>query len=186
MECYLGEIKLVPWAVTPTGWLPCDGRTLQIAQNQALYSILGTAYGGDGKTTFNIPNLGGRVIMGTTTTWRTGASNCVGSHGGNASVTLTQDNMPPHTHTLQVSTDLGTSSNFAGNLCAAISSSTDPNPAPNPGPGPNLYAPMTGALTTTYPGQVSMEGAGTAHPNMQPYLVLRYIIATSGNYPPRD
>lgn len=171
MDSYIGQIRIVPWKTIPRGWLPCSGQVLNISQNQALYSLIGVTYGGDGKTTFHLPNLNGRVIMGTSRV----AGNViqVGTSGGATSVTLTAATLPPHQHTFQVSNTPGTTSTLAGNICAEVAT------------GQMLYGPMTANVIQMSPGIVDTAGGGAAHTNMQPYMALAYIICTAGLYPPR-
>lgn len=170
MEPYIGEIRLVPWKTIPSGWVSCSGQMLQIQQYQALYSLIGTCYGGDGKTTFQLPNLNGRVVMGTN------QSGQVGTHAGTANVTLTQANMPLHQHAFQVSTAAGTSNGIAGNICAAVAT------------GQNLYGPMNAPATTALnSGILETSGANAAHTNMQPYTAMSFIICVkNGIYPSHD
>lgn len=170
MDPYLGEIRTVPWKTIPTGWAACNGQTLQISQNYALYSLLGTSYGGDGRTTFMLPNLNGRVIMGCNLY---SSPDVVGTHGGATSVTLTQATLPPHQHAFQVSNAPGTVNTLPGNVYAEVAT------------GQMLYGPMTAPLTAMSPDIIEPAGDGAPHNNMQPYLALTYIICVNGFYPPR-
>lgn len=169
MDCYLGEIRLAAWAFdTSDGWMLCDGRQLQISRYQALYSLLGIAYGGDGKTYFNIPDLRGRtpVSIDGTQAYKMGAS------GGSETVTLTSTTIPAHTHTFQ-----GTSE-------------TADKPAVGTGAN-RLLGVSTASLYGAAANIVAMNdatseaGSSQAHNNMQPSLVVGYYIATMGMYPIR-
>jgi len=161
---YLSEIRIFPYGFAPRGWAPCNGQTLAISQNQALFALLGTTYGGNGISTFNLPNLQGAVPI------HAGNGYVQGQVGGSAQVTLTVANLPTHTHTLQAS-----SQNAGINLPAgALPGNTATvnfysNAAPNTAMSPNAIA-STG---------------GQPHPNMAPYLALNFCIATTGIFPSR-
>lgn len=169
---FLGEIKLLPFAYAPQGWALCNGAILPIASNQALYSLIGTRFGGDGKTTFALPNFNGRVAVQ--------APNMTsGGVGGAETVALTPATIPPHLHVLNAVNTAATAPNATGMMLAiAGESTTHPGPRPIYGTGA-VDAQLTAATVDT-------AGAGAAHPNMQPYLVLNYCIATRGLYPPRQ
>ena len=169
MEPYIGEIRLFAFGKTPTGWIVCDGRLLQVTANAALYSLLGTIYGGDGKSTFGIPDLRGRVPM------HYGPSNPIGQSAGTETVTLTAATMPMHTHQVAVNSTAPPATPAlppAGNYWAAA-------PVPHMSFGP-FGTPVAMANTV-----ISTAGADQAHPNMQPFQVLNFCIATLGYYPPQ-
>lgn len=163
---YLGEIKL--WAGSaqyiPKDWLPCDGRLLQTNQYQALYSLLGNRFGGNGTTTFALPDLRGRMIVGAHTYDS-------GSAGGAETVALSLSNLPPHTHAVSCSTTPAAQISPANNVPAVLTQ--------------DGYRPATN-LTGLYAGAVSATGGSEGHENMQPSLVLNYIICMTGTYPPRS
>lgn len=164
-EPYLGEIRLFANNFAPKGWALCQGQILSIQQNSALFSLLGTTYGGNGTTTFALPDLRGRVPIHFNSTFPLGAAQ------GEASHTLTNSEMPAHTH-------------------MASGSSTASQPTPNnqvwgTDTSVNLYGTAT-ALTTMNAGAISTTGGSQAHSNMQPYLVLNYCIALQGIYPTRN
>ncbi|KAB7744116.1 phage tail protein [Nostocoides sp. F2B08] len=164
---FLGEIKAFASAVIPRGWSPCDGRILPINQNQALFSLLGTTYGGDGRTTFALPDLRGRVPI------HTGATQPQGTVGGSETVALRSEQLPAHTHTWVASSTPGDTATPADNLLAA-SSATNPAWA---APGtPVAMAPET----------VATAGGGAPHENMQPWLAVQYCIAVQGIFPSRN
>lgn len=178
MEPFLGQIVLFAGNFAPRGWAFCDGQLLSIASNTALFSILGTTYGGDGRTTFALPDLRGRVPVGP----RTGpglSTRGLGQRGGTETVTLTEAKMPSHAHTYSpaASDQEGDSQSPGGNYwsadaagqSAAYRSSPDLDPGTSMGP------------------QVTNDaGGGEAHDNMQPFLGVNYIIALMGVYPSRN
>jgi microcystin-dependent protein len=162
---YLGEVKMVSFSFPPKGWALCNGQSLAINQNQALFSILGTTYGGNGVTTFALPNLQGRVPVHPDT----GGNYPLGSVGGSAAVTLAS-NQIGHTHPV--------------NATATASSNT---PGGNfPATGKVIYAPYnaTGSATMN-PNVIAPAGGSQPHNNLQPYTVINFIIALTGVFPSR-
>lgn len=164
---YLAEIKLVSFNFPPKGWAFCDGQILPINENQAIFSLLGTTYGGDGIRTFALPNLQGRVPL------HFGSGIPLGQAAGEYAVTLTTATMPAHAHQAQgVSTTANAPSPAAKTWAASID-----NPYSN---NPNIAsAPMNAA-------SVSQVGASQPHENRQPFLVLNYVIALEGIFPPQN
>lgn len=197
MEFYLGQILPFAGNFAPQGWHVCDGALLQIMQNQALYSILGVQYGGDGKTTFALPDLRGRTVIGAGV--GPGLANRVqGAKGGSETVTLTTAQIPAHAHTLTAQASVaipatkafsgtGTTNVPTGNILAA------PND-PNAG-DVNGYAAASSANTALGDAATaaaafnnaptSIVGSGGAHDNMSPFQVLNWIICIDGLYPVR-
>lgn len=167
-EPYLGEVRFFAFATVPKGWATCDGQLLAIAQNQALFSILGVAYGGDGKVNFALPNLQGRVPVH----WgqsATGAGSVqLGDSKGEATHTLLSTEMPLHNHVL-MGNDTPTAKTPAGNVWSGFN---------------NLYA--TTPNTVMAPTALATAGGGQPHSNLQPYLVGSYCIALIGVYPSRN
>jgi microcystin-dependent protein len=181
MENYLGEIRIFSFNQIPRGWVSCSGQLLPVAQNQALYALLGVAFGGNGVTTFGLPNLNGKSIVGTGTS-TSGTNYNIGQSAGTESVTLAPTQLPAHTHLMNTngSYDLGSpSTNFLA----------DPNvkgtsPVANKATV-NLYAPAGGAVTPLGPC-VTQAGNNQPHENRQPFLVMSYCIATQGIFPSRQ
>ncbi len=162
-EPFLAEIRLMSFNFAPKGWALCDGQFLPINQNQALFSLLGTTYGGNGQTTFALPDLRGRVPMG----WDGGHRHHLGDFGGAAAHTLSVGELPTHTHALNASAGDATAASPANARLAAVDNGFREG----------------GELTTLHPGSVTAVGGSQAHPNMQPYLALNYCIALQGIFP---
>jgi microcystin-dependent protein len=172
-EAFLGEIRMFGGNFAPVGWATCDGQLVQIVQNSALYAVIGTYFGGNGTSNFALPDLRGRVAIH----WGTGTGlspYTIGQHGGAEAVTLTVPNLPGHTH---VVTPLGSNS-------SQNTTNTDPT-AGFPGTSATQqYAPSsTGAMG---PAQCGSTGAGAGHANIQPFLAVTFIIATTGYFPVRN
>ncbi|AVS73403.1 phage tail protein [Paracidovorax cattleyae] len=176
-DAYIGEIRLFPFDWTPRGWLPCDGRTLTIQGNQALASLLGNQFGGDGKTNFNLPDLRGRVPVsqGVNPLTSPPVTYAVGNYGGLEGVALTAAQVPPHSHSVNA---VG-----AAATTGAVVTTSNVLPA-QPAAPHNLYAPA-GPAVGLAADSVSQEGANATHNNMQPSLVLNFCICTVGLYPQR-
>jgi microcystin-dependent protein len=166
-EPFLGEIRPFAFGIVPKGWAPCEGQLLSIMQNSALFSLLGTMYGGDGKTTFALPDLRGRVPLGVGQS-NYGQTFTPGMVAGETTHTLTVNEIPAHTHAVQASSVTGTLSTLQGNYFAGAMS----------------YAPT--ANTTMAADAISPTGASQPHENMQPYSAVNFCIALSGIYPPRN
>jgi microcystin-dependent protein len=162
---FLSEIRIVSFNFPPKGWAFCNGQLLPINQNQALFSLLGTTYGGNGQTTFALPNLQGRVPI------HMGSGHPIGEVGGEAAHTLTVSELPTHTHVVSAATGDGNLIIPGGALLAR----TPANPYQDPA---NL-----GAMN---PASVATTGGSQAHLNMQPYLVLNFCIALQGLFPSQN
>ncbi len=163
---HLGEIQFVAFNFAPTGWAFCNGQLLPINNNQALFSLLGTMYGGNGQTTFALPNLRGRVPVSA------GGGFEFGQTGGTESETLTVGQLPAHAHSYPVADHRG-STGDPGTPSGALFAS-----------GVQAYA--LAANATFAPSAVTSVGGSQAHTNMQPYLVLNAIIALQGIFPSRN
>lgn len=166
---YLGEIKILPWNWPPKGWALCNGALLPIQQYSALFSLLGTTYGGNGTTTFALPDLQGRVPVHRSQD----GSFQQGQKAGEEQVLLTQSTMALHNHALLGTTTAGDRKSPPSTY-AASSSATD-----------YYYSPPTNPVALN-PASIGPAGGNQAHPNMQPYLVISYCIATSGMFPSRN
>ena len=166
MEPFLGEIRPFGFNFAPRGWALCDGQILPINQNQALFSLLGTTYGGDGRTTFALPDLRGRSPIGFDN------QRPLGSRDGEEQVTLTLGQLANHDHSVNASSDAATAGTVTGNALA----NTGTSPA---------YG-NAASLVATNPAAVATAGGGQAHDNMQPFLTLNYCIAVQGLFPSRN
>jgi len=161
---FMGEVKIISWNFPPKGWAFCNGQFLPINQNQALFSLLGTTYGGNGQTTFALPDLRGRAPV------HFGQGIVLGEAAGQTAHTITMSEMPAHNHIPMANTA-----------------------APNQGnPGGNYWATLAGSYSTSSPdnvmnaGSVTPLGGSQPHQNMQPYLVVNFIIALQGIFPSRN
>ncbi len=170
-EPYLGEIRLVGFTYAPQGWAECNGQIMSIQQNVALFSLLGTQFGGNGIQTFALPDLRGRIPLHQGQA--PGGSNyTIGQVGGLENVTLNSSQMPTHSHTPPAASNtLGPDNNTQNEFWSA-SDADD-----------NIYA--TTANSTMNPGAIGSAGGSQPHNNMQPSLVLKYVIALQGIFPSR-
>jgi microcystin-dependent protein len=160
----MSEIKIVSFNFAPKGWALCNGQLLPINQNQALFALLGTTYGGNGQTTFALPNLRGQVPISF------GNGHTLGEKAGSTSVTITQQTMPQHLHIASALDANGTLSNPNGALLAKFN---------------NGYT-QAANLTSLLPSTVTSVGGSQAHTNMMPYLVLNFCIALQGIFPSQN
>jgi microcystin-dependent protein len=166
-EPFLGEIKIISWNYPPKGWAFCNGQQLQINQNQALFALLGTMYGGNGQTTFALPDFRGRAPV------HVGAGFIQGQAGGQTAHTLTMGEMPEHIHFANAANVDATSNTPSGTMVLAKSQ------------GASAYAGFQSpqSMLATI---LTNVGGSQAHNNMQPYLVLNFIIALQGIFPSRN
>jgi microcystin-dependent protein len=169
---YVGEIRMFGGSFAPVGWHFCDGSPMPIAENDTLFTLIGTTYGGDGQETFNLPNLAARIPVCVGTNPATGTTYSFGEMAGVESVTLTTQQLPNHTHTLMGSVDPGTSNSpqntVPGSLTVAsgqLPYGTDPPP--------------TGLL----PASITPAGGSQPHDNVQPFLAVSFIISLFGIFP---
>ena len=163
-EPFLSEIKIVSFNFPPKGWALCNGQLLPINQNQALFALLGTTYGGNGQTNFALPNLRGRLPI------HMGNGHTLGEAAGSTSVTVNIQQLPTHLHPLNVTNSNGAVANPSGNVLGAVN---------------NMYGPAA-SLTSMAPSSVTSVGGSQPHNNMMPYLVLNFIIALQGIFPSQN
>jgi microcystin-dependent protein len=163
---FLGEIKIMSFGFAPRNWAMCNGQFLPINQNQALFSLLGTMYGGNGQTTFALPDLRGQTPI------HQGQQNTIGTKGGEPAHTLTMSEMPQHVHAGQVQPANATTGNPANNFLAGVPTFAYRNNLSN--------------LTTLLPASVTNVGGSQAHENRQPFLTLTFCIALIGIFPSRN
>lgn len=159
---YLGELRLMSFGFPPRGWAHADGTTMSIAQNQALFSLFGTMYGGNGQTTFALPDLRGRTPI------HIGAGWVQGEFGGEEFHTVTLNELPQHAHALVVARGAGTTAVPTGNVLANLD---------------NGYRPPDGAVTALRSETITTRGGSQAHENRPPSLTLNWCVALSGVFP---
>lgn len=160
---FMSEIRIMSFVFPPKGWALCNGQLLPINQNQALFSLLGTTFGGDGRVNFGLPDLRGRTPI------HVGSAHTLGERGGEQAHTLSISEIPTHVHTASGTSNGATTNTVSGNVLA--------NGAPN-----ELYVGAVD-LTALHPGTIANVGGSQAHLNMQPFLVLSFCIALQGIFP---
>ena len=179
---FVAEIRIFAGNFAPSGWAFCNGQILPISQNTALFSLLGTNYGGDGKSNFALPNLQGCAPM----YWGQGpglSQRDLGESGGEQYVTLLQSEMPSHNHTLSATTTTGTTATSTNNQLALAMAGGGKQGG---GSAVNYYSSNANQATTALaPTALALAGGSQPHNNLQPYLTLNYCIALQGVYPPR-
>lgn len=168
---FVAEIRIFPFSFAPKGWAFCDGQLMAISQNTALFSLLGTFYGGDGKSNFALPNIQGCSVLHQGQ--GPGLSDYViGQTSGSQTVTLIQSEMPAHSHNLMATTGGADDNTPESNVFAR--------------PSTNVYAPGNSPVTAMAPLALAIAGGSLPHNNMQPYLTLNFCIALQGIFPPRS
>ena len=167
-EPFLAEIRIIGFNFAPRGWAFCDGQILPINQNQSLFALLGTTYGGDGRTSFALPDLRSRVPIHKGSS--NGTTHNLGTKGGAETITLVETEMPQHTHTIQASTDPSDNQTPTGLVLAKSG---------------QIYSNSTN-LVDMVSGTMANNGGGQAHDNMQPYLAINFCIALQGVFPSRN
>lgn len=164
---FLGEIKMVSFSFAPRFWAQCNGQLLPINQNQALFSLLGTTYGGDGRVNFALPDLRGRTAV------HFGSTVTLGERSGSEAHTLTLAELPAHDHPLRASSDLAASNSAGGNVLGKKGRF-----------GKDIFVPAaTGNPVALRSESVASAGGSQAHPNMQPYLAVNFVISLAGIFP---
>jgi microcystin-dependent protein len=163
-EPFLAELRIMSFGFPPKGWAECNGQLLPINQNQALFALLGTTFGGNGQTNFALPDLRARTPI------HVSGGHTLGEQGGQQAHTLTNAEMPTHIHSAIAASENADSAQPAGNNLATAA---------------NLYGPPN-ALTTLAPDTVANVGGSQAHLNMQPFLTLTFCIALQGIFPSRN
>lgn len=161
-EAFVGEIRMVGFNYAPMGWAYCDGQTLSISMNDALFTLIGTTYGGDGQTTFCLPDLRGRIPI------HAGSPYTVAQMGGAERVALTTNQLPAHRHVAQAQSGTGTQETAQNGYWASSSQG-------------QYGAPPAGSAMRS--GLVQSAGGGQSHENMMPYLVVHFIICLAGIFP---
>ncbi|MBB6335838.1 microcystin-dependent protein [Xanthomonas arboricola] len=179
-EFFLGQIMMTGFAFAPKYFAQCNGQLLPVNQNQALFSLLGTRFGGDGRTTFGLPDMRGRTPIGfapsTDPSWQPPVPP-LGQMAGSENVTLLPSNLPAHTHLLESTSTAGNNRSPSGRNFGNNASTT--------GPATALYA-APGTLVSLDPKSVGPAGGSQPHPNMQPYTTINFCIALSGIFPSRS
>jgi microcystin-dependent protein len=170
MDPFVAEIRIFGFNFAPTGWATCDGQVLPISQNTALFALLGTMYGGNGKSTFALPNLDGSAPMGSGT--GPDGEHFQGETSGSPTVTLISSEIPVHSHSLSVSTRSASEKNPANQALAT-------------GQGIGMYGPNNQPTTTLAPEALSISGGSQPHNNMMPSLTFTFCIALQGVFPAR-
>ncbi|MEO5758383.1 MAG: tail fiber protein [Mesorhizobium sp.] len=163
-EPFLSEIRIMSFGYAPRGWALCNGQLLPINQNQGLFSLLGTTFGGDGRVNFGLPDYRGRIPM------HAGGGHTLGERGGEQAHTLSISELPTHTHTAQATTANADDTAATNNLLATVA---------------NVYTPASN-LTSLNPGALANVGGSQAHLNMQPFLTLSFCIALQGIFPSQN
>ena len=172
MDPFVAEIRIFPFNFAPRGWAFCDGQILPLSQNTALFSLLGTTYGGDGKSNFALPDLQGRAPMHPGQ--GPGLSlHDLGETGGSESVTLLESEIPSHAHGLVASSQAGEDPQAVGETFARSV-------------GANLYQASSTGLVSMNDNTIAPAGGDQPHNNLQPYLTLSFCIALQGVFPPRS
>jgi microcystin-dependent protein len=165
---YVGEIRMVGFSFPPSGWALCQGQTLPISENETLFQLIGTTYGGDGETTFNLPNLASRVPIHQGT-GPSGTTYVLAEMAGEEQVTLTTQQMPTHNHQLAATTNIANETGPDQNVLAQSSAA-------------KMYIQDTPTAQLA-PNTISVDGGSQPHENMQPFLVINYIISLFGIFP---
>jgi microcystin-dependent protein len=171
---FVGEIRMFAGNFNPNGWMLCQGQLLPISENEVLFQLLGTTYGGDGQSTFALPNLQGRVPIHQGTFQ--GNTFTIGESAGSESVTLTTQQIPVHNHPLAATSNTPSLSPLSAAPANANSTQV----------GVNTYGPPSGSPTTLVPATIQPAGGSQPHDNMQPFLTINFIISLFGIFPSQN
>ena len=166
-EPFIGEIRLMSFGFAPRGWALCNGQLLPINQNQALFSLLGTTFGGDGRVNFALPDFRGRVPI------HVGGGHTVGERAGEQAHTVSIAELPTHIHSANASVNVSSTASPSNTTVVAQSA------------GANLYGAASSNLVAMSPGVISNVGGSQAHLNMQPFLTISFCVALQGIFPSR-
>lgn len=164
---FVGEVRPGGWNFAPAGWALCQGQLMSIAENDTLFNLIGTTYGGDGQSTFGLPDLQGRVPIHQGT--NAGVTFAIGQQGGVEQVTLNTSQLPIHTHPALASSSNGNSNSVGNNVLAAAA--------------PKVYVPGAVPDAPMNPGMIQPQGGNQPHDNLQPYLTLTWVISLFGVFP---
>ncbi len=176
MDVFIGQVVLFSFPFAPKGFAQCNGQSMPLNQNQALFSLLGVVFGGDGRTNFNLPDMRGRTGMHFGPPPGGGTAVPLGQAAGVESVALTTAQIPLHGHSV-IATSNQATTNVGQDAVFATTQTADAFP---------LYADSTSKTVTLNPATIASTGSGQAHNNMQPFAVINYCIALTGMYPPRQ
>ncbi len=171
-EPYVGEIRMFGGSFAPAGWAFCQGQIMPISENDTLFTLIGTTYGGDGQETFGLPDLQGRVPVHQGTSSSTGTVYTIGEKAGTETVTLTSQQMPVHSHPFFGSGAAGNSATANGNVLAVLPAATTKS----------AYS-ILGPIGTLDPSSITPVGGSQPHDNEQPYLAISFIISLYGVFP---
>lgn len=172
-ECYVGEIRIFGGNFAPVGWAFCDGSILSISENETLFMLIGTTYGGDGQTTFALPDLRGRIPLHAGTNPRTGTTYVQGQMSGSETVTLISQQLPVHTHLVSANSTTGDSPTPSNHVWGLSDSGKQ-------------YIESSTPNGTMSPSSILPVGGSQPHDNMMPFLTVNFIIALYGIYPPQN
>ena len=176
---FLSEIKIISWNFAPKGWTFCNGQLLPINQNQALFSLLGTTFGGDGRVTFGLPNLQGRIPI------HTGAGHTLGELGGEYAHTLNISELPAHLHNINVDSATAAGSNQNVGASNTVLGQSTGVPTQGSPFQVNMYSANPPTVTQA-PQSISNVGGSQPHENKQPFLTLNFVIALQGVFPSQN
>jgi microcystin-dependent protein len=180
---YVGQMTIFAGNFAISGWAFCDGRLLAISQFSTLFNLIGTTYGGDGQSTFGLPNMQSRVAVGMGTTSGTGTNYFIGQTSGTEQVTVSQAQLPVHSHTLNATSATASSQAIGSTMLPANTANVSPVPS-------NFYVSNTGTPPPTFlnlsAATIGPAGGGVGHENRMPFLAMTYLISLFGIYPSQN